>query len=158
MSFIEDLKNLLKSYGLFKEPEEEMISYEVVYEPDTKDAHGEWMSKSTVEEAYKAFKENLDKGIVKSNLFHIKDTESFTIEDMWINKELDVYVDGTDQPIKAGTWVAKLKYHDKDLWELKKQNVIGGLSIGGVKGYVNKETGEITNITFPEQEEEANNA
>ena len=56
-------------------------------------------------------------------------------------------MEGTGEPIKAGTWVAKIKYHDKDLWELKKAGVLGGVSIGG-RGKVDKTTGEITYITF----------
>lgn len=150
MSFIDDFKSLLKSYNILKRNEkEEMISYEVIYEADTKDSHGQWMSKETLEKACEDFNENLAKGIVKSNLFHIADTDTFTVEDTWIHKELDVTVDGTNQPIKAGTWIAKVKYHDVDLWELKKAGVIGGVSIGG-KGYVNEETGEITDLTFGE--------
>ena len=44
----------------------------------------------------------LKKGIVKSNLFHLQDTEAFTIEDTWIQKELDVIVEQTGERIKAG--------------------------------------------------------
>jgi hypothetical protein len=58
-----------------------------------------------------------------------------------------VKVVDTGELIKAGSWVAKLKYHSKDLWELKKANVVGGVSIGGT-GQINKETGEITNVSF----------
>ncbi len=152
MSFISDLKSLLKSYGLIK-PKEERVSYEVVYEPDTVDGHGHWMSKDTVEQVYTLYKELMERGDNISNMFHMKETDAFTIEEMWINKELDVVVEGTDQPIKAGTWVAKLRYKDKDLWELKKSGVIGGVSIGGVLGRVNQETGEITEIVISSPEE-----
>lgn len=146
MSFREALKNLLKEYGLIKE-KEEMVSYEVVYEPNTLDAHNQWMSEEEVEKACENFNKNLKAGVVKSNLLHVKDTEDFTIESTWIHKELDVVVDGTGQPIKAGTWIAKLRFHNEDLWALKKAGVLGGVSFGG-KGYVNEETGEITNLTF----------
>lgn len=127
--------------------DEEMVSYEVIYEPFTKDAHGEWMSDKTIEKAMENFNKNLEKGIVQSNLFHLKDTEAFTIESTWIQKELDVKVIQTDEIIKAGTWVAKIKYNDPQLWELKKSGVIGGVSIGAI-GTVNQETGEITNVKF----------
>lgn len=146
MSLKEALKTLLKDFGLIKR-EEQMISYEVVYEPDTIDAHGHWASAETLEKACEDFNTHLKEGVVKSNLFHLQDTDKFTIVDTWIHKELDVRVEGTGEPIKAGTWVAKLKYHDKDLWELKKSGVLGGVSIGG-RGKVDKTTGEITYITF----------
>ena len=127
--------------------DEEMVSYEVIYEPFTKDAHGEWMSDKTIEKAMENFNKNLEKGIVQPNLFHLKNTEAFTIESTWIQKELDVKVIQTDEVIKAGTWVAKLKYNDADLWQLKKSGVVGGVSISGM-GTVNQTTGEITNVKF----------
>lgn len=126
---------------------EEKISYEIVYEPDTVDAHGQWMSKETVEMACKSFNENLKSGNVKANLFHLMDTDTFEVVDTWINKELDVNVTITGEPIKAGAWVAKLYYNSDSLWQLKKDGVIGGVSIGAV-GDVNMDTGEITNVSF----------
>ena len=127
--------------------DEEMVSYEVIYEPFTKDAHGEWMSDKTIEKAMENFNKNLEKGVVQPNLFHLKNTEAFTIESTWIQKELDVKVIQTDEIIKAGTWVAKLKYNDAELWKLKKSGVVGGVSISGM-GTVNQTTGEITNVKF----------
>src|SRR5699024_10498801 len=89
--------------------QEEMVSYEVVYEPDTEDAHGHWMSREEVEKACENFNKALEEGVVKSNLFHLQDTEMFSIEETWVHKELDVTVEESGQPLKAGTWVAKLK-------------------------------------------------
>lgn len=159
---MKDMKeNLLKMFSEFLEKsfgeptaentmevvDEEMVSFEVVYEPDTKDAHGEWMSAETIEKACENFNKNLKAGVVQPNLFHLENTDLFTIEDTWVQKELDVKVIQTDEVIKAGTWVAKVKYNDPTLWELKKQGVIGGVSIGG-KGKINAKTGEITNVSF----------
>ena len=127
--------------------DEEMVSYEVIYEPFTKDAHGEWMSDKTIEKAMENFNKNLQAGVVQPNLFHLKDTEAFTIESTWIQKELDVQVVQTGEVIKAGTWVAKIKYNDADLWQLKKAGIVGGVSIGAT-GVINQETGEITNVKF----------
>ena len=140
---------LLKEFGILKEStnSEEMVSYEVVYEPDVEDAHGQWMSKATLEKGCEDFNKYLQEGVVKSNLFHLQDTEAFTIVDTFIQKEFDVVVEATGEPIKAGTWVAKLKYNDESLWQLKKSGVIGGVSIG-CKGVVNEETGEITDLDF----------
>jgi hypothetical protein len=127
--------------------DEEMVSYEVIYEPNVKDAHGEWMSEKTIEKAMENFNKNLESGVVQPNLFHLKNTEAFTIEATWVQKELDVQVVQTGELIKAGTWVDKIRYNDENLWNLKKANVIGGVSIGA-KGTVNKKTGEITKVTF----------
>ena len=149
-AFSEFLEKAVGSTVQEQKPEtldEEMVSYEVIYEPFTKDAHGEWMSDKTIEKAMENFNKNLEAGIVQPNLFHLKDTEAFTIESTWIQKELDVKVIQTDEIIKAGSWVAKLKYNDADLWQLKKSGVVGGVSIGAV-GTINQTTGEITNVKF----------
>ena len=79
---------------------EEMVAYEVVYEPDTKDAHGEWMSTETVFKACENFNKNLELGNVKPNLFHLVNTDLFSIEKSWIQQEMDVVVEATNQPIK----------------------------------------------------------
>ena len=149
-AFSEFLEKAVGSTTQEQKPEtldEEMVSYEVIYEPFTKDAHGEWMSDKTIEKAMENFNKHLEKGIVQPNLFHLKDTEAFTIESTWIQKELDVKVIQTDEIIKAGTWVAKIRYNDADLWQLKKSGVVGGVSIGAV-GTINQTTGEITNVKF----------
>ena len=149
-AFAEFLEKAVGSTVQEQKPEtldEEMVSYEVIYEPFTKDAHGEWMSDKTIEKAMENFNKNLQAGIVQPNLFHLKDTEAFTIESTWIQKELDVKVIQTDEIIKAGTWVAKIRYNDADLWQLKKSGVVGGVSIGAT-GVINQATGEITNVKF----------
>lgn len=149
-AFSEFLEKAVGSTVQEQQPElvdEEMVSYEVIYEPFTKDAHGEWMSDKTIEKAMENFNKNLEKGVVQPNLFHLKDTQAFTIESTWIQKELDVQVVQTGEVIKAGTWVAKIKYNDADLWQLKKAGIIGGVSIGAT-GVINQETGEITNVKF----------
>ena len=106
-AFSEFLEKAVGSTVKEQHPEvlnEEMVSYEVIYEPFVKDAHGEWMSDKTIEKAMENFNKNLEKGIVQPNLFHLKNTEAFSIESTWIQKELDVKVIQTDEIIKAGTW------------------------------------------------------
>lgn len=149
-SFIEKFFGSSDKFQQQEVVNEEMVSYEVIYEPNVKDAHGEWMTPETIEKACENFNQNLEAGIVHPNLFHLKDTETFTIESTWVQKELDVLVEQTGEVIKAGTWIAKIKYNDPALWELKKSGVVGGLSIGG-SGFVNQKTGEITNVNFDEE-------
>lgn len=146
-SFIEKFFGSSAKEDVTEVVNEEMVSYEVIYEPFTKDAHGEWMTDKTIEKACENFNKNLEAGVVKANLFHLKETDAFTIEKSWIQKELDVQVVQTGEMIKAGTWVAKIKYNDENLWNLKKAGVVSGVSIGA-KGRINSDTGEITNVTF----------
>lgn len=126
---------------------EEMISYEVIYEPNVKDAHGEWMSKETLVKAQADYKKAQETGAVTENLYHLQDTDTFTILDHWIQPEYDVSVVGTGEIIKAGTWVAKVKYNSPELWEMKKANIVGGLSLQ-CGGKVNELTGELTDLDF----------
>ena len=153
-SFADSLGVLIEKFfgGSEKEqhPElvtEEMVSYEVIYEPFTKDAHSQWMSDVTINKACKNFNKNLEAGVVSSNLFHLENTETFTIQETWVQKEFDVKVAATNELIKAGTWIAKIKYNDDALWQLKKAGIIQGVSIGAM-GKINEDTGEITNVTF----------
>lgn len=146
--------SFLKSFGILEDDKkEEMVSYEVIYEPDVVDSHGHWASKETLEKACENFNKHLKNKTVGANLFHLTETDKFSVEDTWIHKELDVTVDGTGQPIKAGSWICKLQYNDPDLWELKKAGCLGGVSMGA-RANINEETGELTNITFDEDEED----
>lgn len=136
-----------KSVSVTKDADEQMISYEVIYEPNAKDAHGEWMSPETIVKGKENFDAARAAGLVKENLFHIVETDAFTIEKTWIQEEFDVVVIGSEQVIKAGTWVAKVKYNDPELWLLKKANAVGGLSIQ-CSGFTDEATGEITGLDF----------
>lgn len=131
---------------------EEMVSYEVIYEPDVIDTHGNWMSKETLVEAQANYKKAQLSGAVIENLFHLVETSRWTLVDHWIQPEFDVVVQQTGQVIKAGTWVAKVKYNDLEIWEAKKSGELGGLSLQCM-GLTNEETGEISKLNFDIQEE-----
>lgn len=134
------------------QPAEEMISYEVIYEPDTPDAHGQWMSKETLAKAQEDFAKAQAIGAVTENLFHQQDTDCFKIVDHWIQKEFDVTVAETGEVIKAGTWVAKVQY-TPEIWELKKAGIVGGLSLQ-CGGMLIESTGELTDLNFNVEIEE----
>lgn len=136
--------------------DEQMISYEIIYEPETPDLHGQWMSKDTLLKAQQDFKKAQEIGAVTENLYHLFDTESWKIVDHWIQPEIDVTVTETGEVIKAGSWVAKVQY-TPETWELKKAGVIGGLSLQ-CGGMLNEETKELSSLDFSisvEEEEDA---
>lgn len=145
-SAIQEVK-VLKSITKSEMPLEEMVSYEIIYEPDTPDFHGDWMTKDTLVKAHANYEAAQQAGAVTGNLFHLYDTTLFTIESTWIQKEFDVLVQATGELIKAGSWVAKVKYHDKGLWDLKKAGVVGGLSIQ-CSAMHNEKTLELTDLNF----------
>lgn len=127
---------------------EEQKAVEVVYKPDCKDAHNEWMSAETIAKGEKSFRNNE----VLANLFHLVETDRFSITKSWLLEEdTDFEVEGNTKTLLKGTWLAEVYYSDSSLWELKKSNQLGGLSLGGY-GDVNESTGEITNLCFSEDE------
>jgi len=117
--------------------------------PNTKDLHGQWMNQETIQKGEENFHNNLKAGLVKGNLFHAMPTDKFTIEDSWVTKVDGIY--GEDaQALPEGTWLAKCKFHDDALWEMKKSGELGGLSFGG-RAFVDEVTGEITDLTFDQE-------
>ena len=129
--------------------EEKKISVDVVYEPDVKDAHNNWMSAETLEKACEDFNKNLKEGKVSENLFHQENTAKFEIVKSWIDKGFDCTVDASGEPVKEGSWLVETKFIDDKLWEAKKKGIVKGVSIFGY-GIINEETGEITELTFEE--------
>ena len=126
---------------------DQQISYEIIYEPYSLDAHGEWASSETLQKAMEDFNKNYSLGTVSENLFHLQSTDSFTILKTYIHPDLDVIVSSTGQEIKAGSWIAVVKYNDPYLWELKKAGIVGGLSVQ-CSGIIDPDTGEILEFNF----------
>lgn len=129
---------------LIKAVDEELKqSIEVVYLPDTPDAHGQYASKETIKAACESFNTNLEKGHVVSNFYHAKDddgnvipTSSFTIEKSWVN-EVECLIGETVVP--EGAWLTKLQWTNDTDWELRKSGVYAGVSFGG-RGVVAEKT------------------
>ena len=120
--------------------EDERIAIEVIYEPNTPDLHGQWMSEETVEKACENFNKNLSEGNVKPNLFHVQNAEDkLEILRTYIIPT-DCYIG--DTPIKKGTWIGEMYYKDEKLWELKKSGILPGVSIGAM-GKVIKNSNEL---------------
>lgn len=115
--------------------DELMQSVEIVYLPNTPDAHGQYASEETLRKACQNFNENLEKGNIRSNLYHAKDedgvaksTDKFEIVKTWIN-EVDSVVGDTLVP--ADAWLCQLQWLDKSAWEDRKKGIFAGVSFGG---------------------------
>lgn len=114
----------------------------ICYEPNVEDAHGEWMSKETVDRACRDFNDHLSKGSVVPNLFHMKGvddvaepTDSFDIKQSWVTPT-DCIIGETE--VLEGTWLVKLKFTNDTLWDLFLDGEVSGVSIGarGIVGNV----------------------
>lgn len=145
---------LIKSYSSESEGvtleniEEERRCLEVIMEPHTRDAHDNWYTPETISKGRDSYE--LNKAAIPANLFHIVDTESFTVEETFILEE-DTHYEAIDDTLKKGTWMAWTKYSDDEVWELKKSGELGGLSPSCL-GKVDKQTGEITNLAFTKED------
>lgn len=141
----EDLLNIMKAVGV---DVEQRLCTEIVYKPIVKDLHGEWMSIATIATAEDSFKRNLEAGLVKANLFHVTNTEKFTINKSWILEEDTSF---GEKVVEKGSWLVETHYADDALWEMKKSGKLGGLSLGAF-GSPDATTGEITNLFFNRDE------
>lgn len=93
--------------------------------PDSTDLHGD---NTTAAEVRKAC-HNFNQHCMKANLFHLVETDSFSIVESYI-APTDFILN--EVVIKAGTWLVNLQIHDDDVWELVKSGQINGVSIGAL--------------------------
>lgn len=117
---------------------EQRISVEIVAEPLTPDAHGHWYSKDTVKGGFESFDKAWKEGRLNMNLFHqVDDVEKKHIELVkhYLVPDEGFTINGV--PVKEGTWIANVKWHNQDLFEKRTKLLedgtteIGGLSIRG---------------------------
>ncbi len=138
----DEVGELAKSVNL-----EERKCLEVMFEasPDisnvNKDAHGNWYTVDTVAKGYESYGNNE----VSPNLFHMADTDAFTVVETLLLEEDTTYDNGVT--VAKGSMLAWTHYGDDELWSIKKENKLGGLSPYFL-GNINKETGEITDVAF----------
>lgn len=128
--------------------EEERRCLQVIMEPYKRDAHDNWYTTDTIKKGYESYEKNKDS--IPANLFHLVDTESFTVDNTFLLEE-DTLFEAIDETLVKGTWMAWTHYSDEEVWELKKSGEIGGLSPSCL-GSVDKNTGEITNLAFTKED------
>lgn len=120
---------------------------EVLFEasPDVenpkRDAHNNWYTAETIVKAQASYEKNT----VPSNLFHMVETEAFEVQDTLILAEDTTYDNGVT--VNKGSLLGWVHYIDDELWEVKKEKGLGGMS-PAFYGTTDKETGEITNVGF----------
>ena len=103
----------------------------VVLVPDEVDAHGDTYDKETVRKAC----ENFNESNAKSNLFHLVETDLFTVIESYI-APVDMNFD--TEIVKAGTWLVKLQFSDA-LFEGVLNGLYSGVSIGAMASCENLE-------------------
>lgn len=97
----------------------------VVMVPDEIDLHGDITTEEEIRKACHSF----NKFCRKSNLFHIKQTESFDVVESWI-APVDLEIEGIT--IIKGTWICTIQCNEQFLWDEIKSGNICSVSIGAV--------------------------
>ena len=105
--------------------EELMQATFVVMVPDEVDLHGDITSEEEIRKA----KESFNSSGMRANLFHLTETNSFSIIESYVSPA-DFNVE--DKFIKKGTWLCTIQCHDPDLWSLIKSGNICSVSIGAL--------------------------
>jgi hypothetical protein len=108
--------------------DEEMIAIEPLYIlPDTIDGQGDTISLEDTYAMVKSFNEANEAGVLQSSLFHKHKTQAFEVVKAWVNP-CECMIGETLIP--EGQPLAKIQFINKKAWELRKEGVLMGLSIG----------------------------
>ncbi|MGR2790192.1 XkdF-like putative serine protease domain-containing protein [Bacillus subtilis] len=116
---------------LAKEAGEEKLVYGIVYEPDTVDAHGDFMTATEIEKAAHGFLKDA-RQIDKQHDFH-----------GGVGEVVESYVAPADfemngETIKKGSWVLVTKASE-EVWEQIKKGEITGYSMAGTAETIEKQ-------------------
>lgn len=128
---------------IIKADDDKRLVTSIVYEPNTKDSHGDFMTAEEIERAAHDFLVN-GKG---ADIQHNYQKANIDIVESWVSKT-DTIVGG--QEIKKGTWMATAKINDDVVWKAVKSGEITGFSMGGTGVKVNKTEEEDIKMTTEE--------
>lgn len=114
--------------------EEKMIAYEPMYcPPNVADCVQDAMTDEEIVKMVDNANKKIADGTLKPYLFHKTQTDAFSFVKAFVNP-WDCVVG--DQEIYEGQPVIVVKYKNKRAWELRKQGIIKGPSIGGIAGSI----------------------
>jgi hypothetical protein len=103
-------------------PEERRLVYGIVYEPDERDSHGDYMDADTIERAAHGFMQSRMVG-----LQHEREAPATVVESYIAPTDMVV----AGQAVKKGSWMMVMRVEDQELWGRIKMGEFGGLSLGG---------------------------
>ena len=120
-------KHIMKMEEINKE---KMEAVEILYcPPDVVDAHGDYMTREDIEYMVKNFNDNIrDIPINISHAVNLPPSIVYPVK-AWVN-ETDCYIGDTFIP--EGTPLVKIKFEDPELWEMRKNGTLMGVSIGAM--------------------------
>lgn len=109
--------------------DDQMIAIEPLYvSVGEVDGQGDFIEDiQEMEDLVKSFNESNESGILQTSLFHGHKTEAFKIIKAWVN-QCDCYIG--EELVPEGQPIAKIQFINEKAWELRKQGILTGLSIG----------------------------
>ena len=105
----------------------------IVYEPDTEDSQGDFMTAEEIEKAAHYFLKNGGKVDIQHSF---KEEESAVVVESYVTKS-DGVINGHD--VKKGTWIATVEINDDDIFKDIEDGKITGFSMGGTGRYTESE-------------------
>lgn len=116
---------------IIKSDDEKRLVTSIVYEPNSTDSQGDYMTAEEIEKAAHDFLIN-GKG---ADIQHNYQKANVDIVESWVTKN-DEVING--HQIKKGTWIATAKINDDLIWKAVKEGMITGFSMGGTGVKINK--------------------
>lgn len=107
--------------------DEKMVAVEWLFPVEQDDLTGERIDLDEARNMVEGINKAIKKGKLSTALNHAVPLEGVTIEKAWVN-EVECLIGETVVP--EGWPLAMVKFHNKELWEARKNGTLMGLSIG----------------------------
>lgn len=105
----------------------ERITTEIVMQPNVPDAHGHWYTEETIRKGQASADRAWKEGRLKMNLFHEYDDTDCSNLELLSHSVTDFDCMVGNQLVKEGTWVARVKWHNEELYKSRTQIKEDGL-------------------------------
>lgn len=146
---IDDDGRFSKRFEFEKADDDKHVAYGAVLVPDRVDHQGDFLRAEVISSLREEFEERVEEGDAYGGVMHtvFPDDDVELVDD----RQLDEPETLGEKELPAGTWVQGWKFHDDDLWQLVKDGVLGGNSIGGqAKGHVYEPGALPDDVKIPE--------
>ena len=106
----------------------------IVYEPNTEDAHGNFMTEEEITKAAYWYAKNGNNVDLQHDFEALENAD---VVESWVAKA-DFKIG--EETVKKGTWLMTVEVTDDDIWDAVQKGEITGFSMGGVGKYDTEDT------------------
>lgn len=130
-----DGKAQFSTYGrIIKADAEHHFITGIVYEPNTEDAHGNFMTEEEITKAAYWYAKNGNNVDLQHDFEALENAD---VVESWVAKA-DFKIG--EETVKKGTWLMTVEVTDDDIWDAVQKGEITGFSMGGVGKYDTEDT------------------